>query len=274
MRFLDVHLERIEGADFSAHSHTRLSFDANGCLLATEVRDNVDRVSVFEIGQEGVFETRLSVSARFPHVTRFEDGRWLVVSSRSFEGEQNASVLDPTGARVLTSFEVGDAVEHAFVGQNDEIWIGHFDENPMGVRTYNADGQAGVVYSYSTGFDLFDVYAMHPSRDGVWVCAYTDFKLNRFTREAGQTILDPAPLEGCGTILVSGSHAVFIGDYDGQSLLFDLRSNTTTPIRLIADGKHIERPKSATRGDQLATLFDGGVYRTGMGQILTAAKEL
>lgn len=273
MQVVDVHLERIEGPDFSAHSNTRLSFDANGYLLATEVRDGVDPVSVFEVGRGRVCETRLLASARFPHVTRFVDGRWLVVSSRCFDSEKNASVLDPTGTQILTSFEVGDAVGHAVVDRDDEIWIGHFDENPKGVRSYKADGQPGAVYDWSTGLDLFDVYAMHAARDGIWVYAYTDFQLNRLTLEGFSTVLDAAPLEGCGTVLVSGSHAAFIGDYEGQSLLCDLRSNTTVPISLVADGQRLNRPQCATRGDQLAGHVDGRIYRTNMAQILTAAKE-
>lgn len=270
MQVVDIQLERIEGADFSGYSHIGLSFDATGCLLMTELRENLDPVSVFELKHGEVIETRLSVSARFPQVTRFGDGRWLVVSSRSFDSEKNANVLDPTGTQILAEFEVGDSVEYAVVDQNDKIWIGHFDENPMGVRTYKADGQSGAAYNLSTGLDLFDVYAMHAAPDGIWVCAYTEFQLNRLTSEGAETVLEAAPLQGCGTILVSGSYAVFVGDYDGQSVLYDLRSNITIPIRLLADGQRLSRPLCATRGDQLVTLVDENLYQINMAKILAA----
>src|SRR6185312_7351581 len=63
-----------------------------------------------------------NISARGPRLTPGPDGRWLVVSCRVTNAEeQNATLYSASGER-LTSFHAGDGIRDAQISPSGEIW--------------------------------------------------------------------------------------------------------------------------------------------------------
>ncbi|MFB8105888.1 hypothetical protein ACFC3O_24150 [Streptomyces sp. NPDC056007] len=82
--------------------------------------------------------TELSaVRARWPHLDRLPDGGFVVAASRArrYEDADQVQVLNALG-REASSFSVGDAIEHLLVDEAGHIWVGHFDENPVGYADF------------------------------------------------------------------------------------------------------------------------------------------
>ncbi|MFE6410733.1 hypothetical protein ACFVOR_27845 [Streptomyces sp. NPDC057837] len=123
--------------------------------------------------------TELSaVRARWPHLDRLPDGGFVVAASRvrRYEDADQVQVFDALG-RETSSFSVGDAVEHLLVDEAGHIWVGHFDENPAGIRRWSPTGH---LYWTSDGAripGLFDCYALNVSGTTASACPYTDFPL-------------------------------------------------------------------------------------------------
>lgn len=96
---------------------------------------------VVSVHPHGTVElTELSpVRARWPHLGRLPDGGFVVAASRARRDEDahQVQVFDTLG-RETSSFSVGDAIEHLLVDEAGQIWVGHFDENPAGIRRWNA----------------------------------------------------------------------------------------------------------------------------------------
>ncbi|MER0477435.1 hypothetical protein ABR737_03520 [Streptomyces sp. Edi2] len=84
--------------------------------------------------------TELSaVRARWPHLDRLPDGGFVVAGlAPQYKGEVQG--LHALG-RETSSFSVGDAIEHLLVDESGHIWVGHFDENPAGIRRWSATGR-------------------------------------------------------------------------------------------------------------------------------------
>lgn len=172
-----------------------LRYDSNGLELGTPTEVVVraeGRLWRFD-GNTLVDGPTFRLETPFPVVDRFDDGRWLVVASRS-EGEPNARVLAPDG-QLLARFMLGDGIEHVGVDRHDRIWVGWFDEgifgndtwrvpgeewppSSRGVGLFSADGTYQGLPTFPDNAGTFaDCYALNVLDDGAWACPYVDFPL-------------------------------------------------------------------------------------------------
>ncbi|MGW3943817.1 hypothetical protein ACWEKP_50530, partial [Streptomyces phaeochromogenes] len=113
------------------------------------------------------------------------------------------------------SFSVGDAIEHRLVDEASHIWVGHFDENPAGIRRWSATGQLAWTSDSARIPGLFDCYALNVSGTAAWACPYTDFPLveirpNRPDRPA---TVWANRVRGARAVAVHGDRVAFYGGY-------------------------------------------------------------
>ncbi|SNB78122.1 hypothetical protein SAMN02745831_01425 [Streptomyces sp. PgraA7] len=120
--------------------------------------------------------TELSaVRAHRPHLDRLPDGGFVVAASRArrYEDANQVQVFGAHGREIL-SFSVGDAIEHLLVDEAGQIWVGHFDENPIGIRRWSATGRPTWMSDDAHIPGLFDCYALNVSGTAAWACPYDD----------------------------------------------------------------------------------------------------
>lgn len=256
-----------------AEVYRSLSFDACGELLLSWSDKNG---SVFVECVESYHEPLefKNQDFRFPAVQRFADGRWLMTDGRCRETENNARVFS-RDLELLSEFRLDDAIEQIIVDTKDCIWVGYFDENPLGLRKFSDTGDLLYDFNNSSGRDIFDLYAMHLDLGGdIWVYPYTDFFLARITNGAVEVVIERCPVEGAKAILVGGNHVAFFGSYDGDGVfLFDLRSRKGQLVELTVDSKAIERPLIATRGETAALLLQDSVYSVTLANLINATRD-
>ncbi|MET8646444.1 hypothetical protein [Streptomyces sp. NPDC004675] len=161
--------------------------------------------------------TELSaVRARWPHLDRLPDGGFVVAASRARQHEDanQVQVFDALG-RETSSFSVGDAIEHLLVDEAGHIWVGHFDENPAGIRRWSATGQLAWTSDGARIPGLFDCYALNVSGTGAWACPYTDFPLVeiRPDRTDQPVSVWSNRVRGAKAVAVHGERVAFYGGY-------------------------------------------------------------
>ncbi|MFF3981166.1 hypothetical protein [Streptomyces sp. NPDC001828] len=158
--------------------------------------------------------TELSaVRARWPHLDRLPDGGFVVAASRArrYEDADQVQVFDALG-REASSFSVGDAIEHLLVDEAGHIWVGHFDENPAGIRRWSPTGH---IYWTSDGASipgLFDCYALNVSGTTAWACTYTDFPLVEIRPDRPVRVW-PNQVRGAKAVAIHGERVAFYGGY-------------------------------------------------------------
>ncbi|MGW8726333.1 hypothetical protein ACWGNF_09980 [Streptomyces sp. NPDC055808] len=158
--------------------------------------------------------TELSaVRARWPHLDRLPDGGFVVAASRArrYEDADQVQVFDALG-REASSFSVGDAIEHLLVDEAGHIWVGHFDENPAGIRRWSPTGH---IYWTSDGASipgLFDCYALNVSGTTAWACTYTDFPLVEIRPDRPVRVW-PNQVRGAKALAIHGERVAFYGGY-------------------------------------------------------------
>ncbi|MGW2892303.1 hypothetical protein ACWDDN_44815 [Streptomyces griseoruber] len=158
--------------------------------------------------------TELSaVRARWPHMDRLPDGGFVVAASRArrYEDADQVQVFDALG-REASSFSVGDAIEHLLVDEAGHIWVGHFDENPAGIRRWSPTGH---IYWTSDGASipgLFDCYALNVSGTTAWACTYTDFPLVEIRPDRPVRVW-PNQVRGAKAVAIHGERVAFYGGY-------------------------------------------------------------
>ncbi|MDQ1041327.1 hypothetical protein QFZ75_007743 [Streptomyces sp. V3I8] len=161
--------------------------------------------------------TELSaVQARWPHLDRLPNGRFVVAASRArrYKDANQVQVFDALG-RETSSFSVGDAIEHLLVDEAGHIWVGHFDENPAGIRRWSATGRLAWTSDGARIPGLFDCYALNVSGTAAWACPYTDFplveirpdRLDRPVRVWANRV------RGAKAMAVHGERVAFYGGY-------------------------------------------------------------
>ncbi|MFF3883512.1 hypothetical protein [Streptomyces sp. NPDC001914] len=161
--------------------------------------------------------TELSaVRARWPHLDRLPDGGFVVAAARArgYEDANQVQVFNVLG-RETSSFFVGDAIEHLLVDEAGRIWVGHFDENPVGIRCWSATGRL-VWTSDDAGIPgLFDCYALNVSGTAAWACPYTDFPLVEIRPDrTNQPVMVWANrVRGSHAVAVHGERVAFYGGY-------------------------------------------------------------
>ncbi|MGR3323332.1 MAG: hypothetical protein ACU0DK_15525 [Pseudooceanicola sp.] len=169
-----------------------MSFDARGELLLSWA-DEAGSVFVhcFESWHEPVeFKHQ---DFRYPTAQRFADGRWLITDSRCRETEKNARLFSQD-LKLIRELRLGDAIEQIIVDPKDSIWVGYFDENPLGLREFSDNGDLVYDFNNSSGHNILCLYAMHlDSRQDLWVYPYTDFYLARVSDRDAQIVIDECP---------------------------------------------------------------------------------
>lgn len=161
--------------------------------------------------------TELSaVRARWPHLDRLPDGGFVVAASRvrRYEDANQVQVFDALG-RETSSFSVGDAIEHLLVDEAGHIWVGHFDENPVGIRCWSATGRLAWTSDDAHIPGLFDCYALNVSGTTAWACPYTDFPLVeiRPDRTDRPVRVWANRVRGSRAVAVHGERVAFYGGY-------------------------------------------------------------
>ncbi|MEV6357873.1 hypothetical protein [Streptomyces hydrogenans] len=159
--------------------------------------------------------TELSaVRARWPRLDRLPDGGFVVAAARTLEGIDQVQVFDALG-RETSCFSVGDAIEHLLVDEAGHIWVGHFDENPAGIRRWSPTGHLYWKSDVASIPGLFDCYALNVSGTTAWACPYTDFPLVEI--RPGRTDLPVKVwanrIRGAKAVAVHGKQVAFYGGY-------------------------------------------------------------
>ncbi|CAM5608604.1 hypothetical protein [Streptomyces chartreusis] len=172
-------------------------------------------VSVHPGGNVEVTELS-AVRARWPHLDRLPDGGFVVAASRARRNEEanQVQVFDARG-RETSSFSVGDAIEHLLVDEGGHIWVGHFDENPAGIRRWSATGRLTWTSDGARIPGLFDCYALNVSGTTAWACPYTDFPLVeiRPDRPRRPVVVRTNRVRGAHAVAVHGDRVTFFGGY-------------------------------------------------------------
>ncbi|SMX34441.1 hypothetical protein [Actibacterium lipolyticum] len=250
-----------------------INFDAQGQLVLSWVDDR-GRICIEGFGKHPAYAEIEADEIRFPEVQRFRDGRWLVTGSRCADHVKNSRLYSPN-FEFLSSFHSGDAVAQTIIDLNDNIWIGYFDENPIGLRRFSGAGNLTYDFNNSSGHDIFDLYAMHLRVNGdVWVYAYDDFYLAKISGDMVEIVLKTCPVEGARAILVDGNHVAFFGSYQGNGVtVHDIQTGVSTLLNLTANGNVIGRTTIATHGDKVAFLWQDDIYFTHLRKLVRAAQK-
>ncbi|WP_228181694.1 hypothetical protein [Streptomyces anulatus] len=203
--------------------------------------------------------TELSaVRARWPYLDRLPDGGFVVAASRArrYEDADQVQVFDALG-REASSFSVGDAIEHMLVDEAGHIWVGHFDENPAGIRRWSPTGH---IYWTSDGASipgLFDCYALNVSGTTAWACTYTDFPLVEIRPDRPVRVW-PNQVRGAKAVAIHGERVAFYGGY-GEEMDRLTRGELTeasvepTDVGLLTlpDGHLPGRRRAVSRGSRI-----------------------
>ncbi|WP_327372410.1 hypothetical protein OG393_00075 [Streptomyces sp. NBC_01216] len=203
--------------------------------------------------------TELSaVRARWPHLDRLPDGGFVVEASRArrYEDADQVQVFDALG-REASSFSVGDAIEHLLVDEAGHIWVGHFDENPAGIRRWSPTGH---IYWTSDGANipgLFDCYALNVSGTTAWACTYTDFPLVEIRPDRPVRVW-LNQIRGAKAVAIHGERVALYGGY-GEEVDRLTRGELTeasvepTDVGLLTlpDGHLPGRRRAVSRGSRI-----------------------
>ncbi|MFF3861440.1 hypothetical protein [Streptomyces sp. NPDC002209] len=206
--------------------------------------------------------TELSaVRARWPRLDRLPDGGFVVAASRArrYEDANQVQVFDAIG-RETSSFSVGDAIEHLLVDEAGHIWVGHFDENPAGIRRWSATGRLAWTSDGARIPGLFDCYALNVSGTAAWACPYTDFPLVeiRPNRRDRPVTVWANRVRGAHAVAVHGDRVAFYGGYgeERNRLAHGELTETSvepTDVGLLAlpDGPASGRRRVVSRGSRI-----------------------
>lgn len=151
--------------------------------------------------------------------------------ARRYEDANQVQVFDALGRETL-SFSVGDAIEHLLVDEASHIWVGHFDENPAGIRCWSATGQLAWTSDSAHIPGLFDCYALNVSGTAAWACPYTDFPLVeiRPNRPDRPVTVWANRVRGARAVAVHGDRVAFYGGYGEERDRLAHGELTETPV--------------------------------------------
>ncbi|MFD9320082.1 hypothetical protein ACFWDQ_20810 [Streptomyces sp. NPDC060053] len=206
--------------------------------------------------------TELSaVRARWPHLDRLPDGEFVVAASRArrYEDANQVQVFDALG-RETSSFSVGDAIEHLLVDEAGHIWVGHFDENPAGIRRWSATGQLTWMSDDAHIPGLFDCYALNVSGTAAWACPYTDFPLVeiRPDRTDRPVKVWANRVRGAKAVAVHGERVAFYGGYGEErdrlahgEIIEASVEPTDVGLLTLSDGSAPGRRRVVSRGSRI-----------------------
>lgn len=199
--------------------------------------------------------------ARWPHLDRLPDGGFVVAASRvrRYEDANQVQVFDALG-RETSSFSVGDAIEHLLVDEASRIWVGHFDENPVGIRCWSATGRLAWTSDDARIPGLFDCYALNVSGTTAWACPYTDFPLVeiRPDRTDRPVRVWANRVRGAKAVAVHGERVAFYGGYGEErdrlahgEIIETSVESTDVGLLTLPDGSAPGRRRVVGRGNRI-----------------------
>ncbi|MEV8457275.1 hypothetical protein AB0467_31960 [Streptomyces sp. NPDC052095] len=202
-----------------------------------------------------------AVRARWPHLDRLPDGGFVVATSRTrrYEDADQVQIFDALGDETL-SFSVGDAIEHLLVDEEGHIWVGHFDENPAGIRRWSAAG--GITWASDDALipGLFDCYALNVSGTVARACPYTDFPLVEILPDRADRPVRvwTNRVRGAKAVAVHGERVAFYGGYGKEQDRLahgELTEGSVEPtdvgLLTLPDGSAPSRRRAVGRGSRI-----------------------
>ncbi|MFG2868421.1 hypothetical protein [Streptomyces sp. NPDC048338] len=218
---------------------------------------------VVSVGDGGVEVTELNaVHARWPLLDRLPDGGFVLAAARDrgADKQRQVQVFDALG-RQTWSFGVGDAIEHLLVDATGELWVGHFDENPVGIRRWSATGERRWTSGSVPGAGwIMDCYALNVAGSVAWACPYTDFPLLEI-RPGEPVRVRANSLRGAHGLAVHADRVAFVGGYgeDRDRVRFGALTETTVEPAEVAeltrpDGGSLGRRRIVCRGSRVYVL--------------------
>ncbi|WP_411077809.1 hypothetical protein [Streptomyces sp. cmx-10-25] len=225
---------------------------------------------VVSVTDGAVETTELSgVRARWPELDRLPDGRFVVASARcDGDGGSQVQVFDRLG-REYGAFSVGDAIQHLLVDEAGDLRVGHFDENPLGIRRWSATGELLWASEDDPGIGwILDCYALNVSGTAVWACPYVDFPLLEI-RPGQDARRRTGIVGGADSPAVHGERVAFLdhgrivhGEMTGSSVERRDVALLTRP-----EGGPVGRRRVASRGSRIyvgyGPLAEWGVFDLG-----------
>ncbi|MFD8008683.1 hypothetical protein [Streptomyces sp. NPDC058955] len=202
-----------------------------------------------------------AVRAPWPHLDRLPDGGFVVAASRirRREDAHQVQVFDALG-RETSSFSVGDAIEHLLVDEDGGIWVGHFDENPDGIRRWSATGRLSWTSDGAGIPGLLDCYALNVSGTAAWACPYTDFPLVEIRpgRSDRPVTVRSNRVRGAHAVAVHGGRVAFYGGYGEErdrlahgELTAASVEPTDVGLLTLPDGRAPGRRRVVARGSRI-----------------------
>jgi hypothetical protein len=257
--------------------------NTSGVTSAKVVPDKPQRYRVLGLENAKPALDVLIAGANFNahHVQPVEDG-FLLVGSRSFrrgadDFDLNAHLFDAHG-HYRKSFLLNDGVQDVQVTASGTIWTSYFDEGVFGNFGWREPvGAAGLIEWTSDGKRLYefvppaglesiaDCYALNVESDSVaWCYYYTDFALVRIHNRVAESYWK-MPISGSHCFAISGSHALFGGDYDNRNRYSVFRiAPGERPVLLkqfvLELGGPSPRVRAAGRGDTIWLLAESRLY--------------
>ncbi|MFI8402912.1 hypothetical protein ACIGG5_22045 [Streptomyces sp. NPDC085463] len=242
------------------------AFGAAHWLLAERAPEPGDDLHPFDalvvsVHDDGAVETTelSAVRTRWPKLDRLPDGGFVVASARDRRGDEKSQVqvFDALGRETWT-FPVGDAIEHLLVDEAGDLWVGHFDENPLGIRRWSATGQIRWASGDVPGAGwIVDCYALNMSGTSAWACPYTDFPLLEIRPDEPVRVRTNT-VRGAKAVVVHGERVAFFGGYRGERDRIAYGELTETSVEPTedalltrADGGALARCRVVARGSRV-----------------------
>ncbi|MGW7364743.1 hypothetical protein ACWGI8_15245 [Streptomyces sp. NPDC054841] len=220
---------------------------------------------VVTVGDGAPQETHLSavLHARC-RMDALPDGGFVLVSARAGRPGEQTQVFDALG-RTSWTFDLGDAVEHLLVDEAGDLWVGHFDENPEGIRRWSSSGELLWQSGGMPGVGwITDCYALNAGRRATWACTYTDFPLLEFREDKDVRVRSNKVGGACG-FAVHGDRLTFFGGYGGEAdrlVDCELTDTTVEPVSygraVRPDGEKLGRRRVVSRGPRVYVQAEPG----------------
>ncbi|MGW4700907.1 hypothetical protein [Streptomyces sp. NPDC004285] len=172
-----------------------------------------------------------AVRARWPHLDRLPDGGFVVASARARRADEHpqVQVFDALGHEAR-SFTVGDAIQHLLVDRAGDLWAGHFDENPDGIRRWSPAGQLRWASDDAPDAGwIMDCYALNVSGPTAWACPYTDFPLLEIAPGRPMKVRSNT-VRGAKAVAVHEEWVAFVGGYGEERNLIRYGGLTDTSV--------------------------------------------
>lgn len=210
-----------------------ISVDDNGNLVilsATKDRGHTLH-SIFHVTASGIRKIFVPpVKEAFHHVQPLRE-HWLLVNARVMGNKtHNAFVYDEQQG-LVTSFHLGDGIEHVQTTGQGDIWVGYFDEGVFGDTIGTSgllcfDQKGDIVFDFDALVKINkkiplidDCYALNVvSNDTVYLYYFGDFPIVALRRKSEydlwkDQLLKRPPIEGSQAFSIWEDHVLFSHGY-------------------------------------------------------------